>query len=144
LVPFSNELNKSDVARILALIRQPAQARPWMALWAIQTQETRGVLPRNWDPELVRQALMATPSSSEYTYIQLLAFYRSTNQKQEQAALEHLENALARSSNSSKVFRQCLSGGCGYESSHEAKCIAGSHLVGSCRSCQGTSVNRRS
>jgi hypothetical protein len=108
LVPVSSGLNKSDGARLWILMRRPEQARPWMALWALQTEETRGVLPRNWDPELVRTALMADRFSGEYSYIQLLAFYRCTDEKKEQNALQHLENALARSASSSKVFRQCI------------------------------------
>jgi hypothetical protein len=108
LVPVSRGLNRSDGARLWRLMRRPDQSRPWMALWALQTEETRGVLPRNWDAELIRQVLMADPSSGEYSYIQLLAFYRSTDEKKEQVALEHLENALARSANSSKVLRQCI------------------------------------
>jgi peptidase M50-like protein len=108
LVPVSIGLNKSDGARLWILMRRPDRARPWMALWALQTEETRGVLPRHWNPELVRQMLMADPSSGEYSYIQLLAFYRCTDEKKEQVALEHLENALARSASSSKVLRQCI------------------------------------
>jgi hypothetical protein len=79
-----------------------------MALWALQSEETRGVLPRNWDPELVRQMLVADPSSGEYPYIQLLAFYRLADEKNQQVALEHLENALAKSARCSKVLRQCI------------------------------------
>jgi hypothetical protein len=108
LVPVSSGLNKSDGARLWILMRRPGRARPWMALLALQTEETRGVLPRNWDSELVRQMLMADPSSGEYSYIQLLAFYRCTDEKKEEVALEHLENALARSASSSKVLRQCI------------------------------------
>jgi hypothetical protein len=106
LVPFSR--GKSDGARLWKLMRRPDQTRPWMALWALQSEETRGVLPRNWDPELIRQMLVADPSSGEYPYIQLLAFYRLTDEKNEQVALEHLENALAKSASSSKVLRQCI------------------------------------
>jgi hypothetical protein len=51
---------------------------------------------------------MADRFSGEYSYIQLLAFYRCTDEKKEQNALQHLENALARSASSSKVFRQCI------------------------------------
>lgn len=108
LIPVSRGLSKSDGARLLILMRRPDQARPWMALWALQTEETRGVLPRDWDAELVRQTLMADRSSGEYPYIQLLACYRCTDAKNEQMALEHLENALATSASISKVLRQCI------------------------------------
>jgi hypothetical protein len=106
IVPVSRGLNKSDGARLWILMRRPDQCRPWMALWALQTEETRGVRPRDWDAELVKQTLKADPSSGEYPYIQLLAFYRCTDEKQEQVALDHLEHALARSA--SGVLRQCI------------------------------------
>jgi len=79
-----------------------------MALWALQTEETRGVLPRDWDAELVRQTLLAHRSSGEYPYVHLLAFYRCTDAKNELMALEHLENALATSASIGKVLRQCI------------------------------------
>ena len=108
LFPVSSGLNKSDGARLWILMRRPEQVRPWMAVWALQTEETRGVLPRDWDPETVNLMLMANPSSGEYSYIQLLAFYRHIDQKEEQTALQHLENALAGSARSSKILRQCI------------------------------------
>lgn len=79
-----------------------------MALWALQGEETCGVLPRNWDPELIRQMLVADPTSAQYPNIQLLAFYRLADEKNEQVALEHLEKALAKSARCSKVLRQCI------------------------------------
>ena len=108
LVPASRGLNKSDGARLWILARRPEQARAWMALYALQTEETNGVRPRDWDAELVAQMLLAEPSSGEYPYIQLLAFYRQMDQRKEQVALEHLEKALATSGNITKVFRQCI------------------------------------
>jgi hypothetical protein len=106
LVLFSR--GTSDGARLWKLMRRPDQTRPWIALWALQGEETCGVLPRNWDPELVRQMLVADPTSGQYPFIQLLAFYRLADEKNEQVALEHLENALAKSARCSKVLRQCI------------------------------------
>lgn len=106
LMPFSSGLNKSDGARLWTLMRRPGQCRSWMALWALQTEETRGVVPRDWDAGLVSQMLMTDPSASEYPYVQLLAFYRCMHENRPQVALEHLENALARSARSTKVIRQ--------------------------------------
>jgi len=108
LLPTSSGLNKSDGARLLVLIRQPEQSRSWMAVRALQTEETHGKMPREWDAELVRQMLLTEPSASEYPYVQLLAFYRSLHQGNEPEALEHLENALARSAHAGKIVRQCL------------------------------------
>jgi hypothetical protein len=61
-----------------------------------------------WDVALVNQMLQADPSTREYPYIQLLAFYRCIDQNNEELALEHLENALATSSRCKKRLRQCL------------------------------------
>ena len=108
VIPASSGLNKSDGARLLVLMRQPERARAWMALYALQTEETNGVLPRDWDAELVRLMLTTDPSASEYPYTELLAFYRSMNENSEQEALQHLENALARSARGGKPLRQCL------------------------------------
>lgn len=106
LVPFSSGLNKSDGARLWMLMRRPGQCRSWMALWAVQTEETRGVAPADWDAEIVSQMLMTDPSAGEYPYVQLLAFYRCMHEKKQQVALEHLENALARSARTTKLIRQ--------------------------------------
>jgi hypothetical protein len=108
IAPWIPGSKRSDGARLRMLIRRPEQSRSWMALWALQTEETRGVVPREWDAELVRQMLATDPSAAEYPYIQLLAFYRCTDENKEQEALEHLENALARSARITKVLRQCI------------------------------------
>ncbi|HEY6387166.1 MAG TPA: hypothetical protein VIX91_15935 [Candidatus Acidoferrum sp.] len=52
LIPASSGLNRSDGARLLVLMRQPEQSTAWMALYALQTEETHRVLPRDWDAEL--------------------------------------------------------------------------------------------
>jgi hypothetical protein len=77
-------------------------------LLALQTEETRGVVPREWDAELVKQMLEADPSTSEHPYIQLLAFYRCIHENKEEMALQHLENALARSARCGRQVRQCI------------------------------------
>jgi hypothetical protein len=108
LLPLSSGVNKSDGARLWTIMRRPEQLRPWMAVLTLQTEETGGVLPRNWDAEVFNQMLMADPLANEYPYIQLLAYYRFADQNQDEEALRHLENALARSSRCGKKFRQCL------------------------------------
>jgi len=108
LVPISAGLNKSDGARIWTILRSPEQFRSWSALLALQTEETQGVTPREWDAELVTEMLTASRSANEYPYVQMLAFYRSLHEKQDQEALQHLENALATSDRCGKVFRQCI------------------------------------
>ena len=108
LIPFSSGLNKSDGARLWTLMRRPGRCRSWMALWALQTEETRGVVPSDWDAELVSQMLMTDPSAGEYPYVQLLAFYRCMHQNKQQVSPEHLENSLASSARASKVLRQII------------------------------------
>jgi hypothetical protein len=108
LLPLSSGMNKSDGARLWTIIRRPEQLRPWIAVLKLQTEETGGILPRDWDAEVFDQMLMADPSANEYPYIQLLAFYRFADQNQEDEALKHLENALRRSARCGKRFRQCL------------------------------------
>jgi hypothetical protein len=108
LIPISAGMNKSDGARILTILRSPEQFRSWSALMALQTEETKGVTPREWDADLVREMLTASRSANEYPYVQMLAFYRSLHEKQEQEALQHLENALATSDRCGKILRQCI------------------------------------
>jgi len=79
-----------------------------MALSALQSQETRGTLPKDWDAELVRQVLTAEPSSSQYPYVPLLIFYRCEEQKNASAANNHLVNSLATSAKSRKALRKNL------------------------------------
>jgi hypothetical protein len=85
LVPASSGINKSDGARLWELLRRPDQCRAWMAVRALQTEETRGVLPRDWDKKFVQQMLMASPSAREYPYIQMLptgaAWMKRTNNR---------------------------------------------------------------
>jgi len=108
LIPISAGLNKSDGARLWLLLKRPEQSRSWMAVLRVQTEEMRGTVPREWDAALVKEMLLAEPSAREYPYIQLLAFYRCTDQNNEQMALEHLENALATSDRCGKRLSQYL------------------------------------
>jgi len=98
LIPYSGGGIKSDAALVWQLLRHPEQSRCWIALLALQTEETHGTLPRDWDPNLMQDALTVEESEPHYTYAQLLAFYRNTDQHDTPAALQHLENALAAAS----------------------------------------------
>ena len=113
-IPFSAGLNKSDGARFWQLFRYPEQARSWMALLAIQTEEVKGLRPREWNAEFVREILAADVSSSEYLYCQLMVFYRRLDDGSDLAALVHLENALASSKRAEKSLRHalCLEAAC--------------------------------
>jgi peptidase M50-like protein len=106
LVPFSSGLNKSDGMLLRMLIRHPEHSRSWMALIALQTEEARGLRPR--DPRLVEHMLAVDIRSSDYVRCQLMAYYLRVDQGQEVAALEHLENALAGSGHSGIAIRHAL------------------------------------
>lgn len=107
-IPFSSGLQKSDGARLWQLIRYPERARFWMALLALQTEDAKGLRPREWNRRSFEQILTIDPAASEYLYSQLLAFYRRLDDGVEGEALVHLENALARYTRAGKPLRQAL------------------------------------
>ncbi len=108
LIPFSSGLNKSDGKRLWVLWRSPEQARSWVALLALQTEEARGLRPREWHPNLVEQLMRIEAEAGEYGYSQLMLFYRRLDEGDESAALEHLENALAGSKRGGKAFQHVV------------------------------------
>ena len=108
LIPYSAGINKSDGARLLALARNPEDCRAWMALYALQTQDTGGTRPRDWDPELFAEVIKTDPTSIQYPWVQLLSYFRCADQDNEEAGFEHLENALAASAKSGKCVRHAL------------------------------------
>jgi hypothetical protein len=107
-VPFSVGPHKSDGARLWQLIRRPKEARPLMALLGIQTEEARGLRPREWNQQLFEEMLRMERSAGEYSYCQLLAFYRRFDEGSEAEALQHLENALAGSAHAGAEMRYPL------------------------------------
>jgi len=108
LIPVSSGLNKSDGARLWQLLRYPERARSWMALLAIQTENTKGLRPREWNRQLIEQILTADASASEYLYSQLLAYYRRLDEGLETQALDHLEIVFSKSARVGKVLRHAL------------------------------------
>jgi hypothetical protein len=100
----------SDTALIWQLLKHPERSRRWIALLALQTEETNGVLPRHWDPGLMQEMLDTDEDSAYYPHVQMLAFYRNVDQRDSPAALQHLENALAAASRSGnkKLRRWCF------------------------------------
>jgi hypothetical protein len=108
LIPMSSGIHKSDTAVLWMLWTQPDQARAWMASIAVQTESAKGIRPREWDPEMVEQMLAVSPSGSGRIFRHLMAYYRCLDEKNEAAAMEHLETALAASALSGKAVRQAL------------------------------------
>jgi hypothetical protein len=55
----------------------------------------KGVRPRDFDPELMREALDTTEAEAFYVLVQLYAWYWRVDQGDETGALEYLEKFLA-------------------------------------------------
>ena len=108
LIPMSSGLHKSDAARLWMLLKHPGAARAWMAAASVGTDNAKGVRPREWDPEMVEQMLAEVPDGSAKIGPELMAYYRRLDERNEPAAREHLENALAASAKSGKAVRQAL------------------------------------
>lgn len=107
-IPYSAGLNKSDGGQLWQLIRHPERSRCWIALLTLQTEEAKGLRPHEWNPQSFEQILTIDASANEYLYCQLLAFYRRLDESMEAGALEHLENALARSAPGGSSLRHAL------------------------------------
>ncbi len=95
----------SDVTQLWLLRRDPARSRSVIAMLQIHAENAGGVLPRAWNPWIFEEMLRMTPSAPEYFYCQLLAFYRRRGEGKTQEALDHLENVLSASANSSRTVR---------------------------------------
>jgi hypothetical protein len=115
LLPYTSGGLTSDAANLWRLLRNPEQSRRWIALVALQTEDANGVLPRDWDSELIEIALHATDAEVEYPWIKLLAYYRSADQRDQETAARHLEGVLASASrNGGKALcRVCFLGAVG-------------------------------
>jgi hypothetical protein len=108
LFPYSQGLHKSDGARLWQLVRHAEQTAVWGALLALQTQDVEGVRPRDWNPRIFAKVLNATPSSDEYFACQLMAYYRRVDEGSDEAALNHLEQALAKSAGQPRAVHYLL------------------------------------
>ena len=104
LLPVAG-VNKSDGARLWMLLRNREESRSWIALLQLITEESSGVRPRDWDEELVAQMLQYNPLSGDSAFRHMLLFCRKNDQGDRQAALEHLEKALAASGNCGRQVR---------------------------------------
>jgi hypothetical protein len=107
-LPLRAGLNRSDGARLWMLLRRPESARQWMMLLALESNNTRGVRPRDWDAQLCESTFSIRSGMPEYPLSQLLAAYRAWDQGDGPSVLQHLENALANSKKSGLIFRQSL------------------------------------
>lgn len=102
LAPFS----VSDGARLL-MLRDRRRAHSWMALLQLQSEETAGVRPRDWDADLFKAVVEMPPAAPEYAYCHLLAYYRYLDFDDHEAALESIEKALAGCKRTTPVIRAC-------------------------------------
>jgi hypothetical protein len=101
-------LNKSDGTRLWELIRRPDQTRTWAALVALLTEDMTGVRPRDWNLRTFERIAEANISSDEYLACQLMAYYRRVDEGFDEAALNHLEQALAKSAGRPKAVQYVL------------------------------------
>jgi hypothetical protein len=108
LIPYPGGLNKSDGARLWQLIRRPEQTKTWAALLALQTEDMEGVRPRDWNQRTFERIVDANICSDEYLACQLMAYYRRVDEGSDEAALAHLERALAKSTGSAKAVQYVL------------------------------------
>jgi hypothetical protein len=110
VIPYKVSGTMSDGARLWQLLTNPDRARRWMAVVALQAENMKGVRPRDWNAEVVQQALETVESEPSYAVVQMLAGYRSNDQGDQDAALQRLENALAGASrNGNKmILRACF------------------------------------
>jgi hypothetical protein len=106
-LPFTYASAKSDGARLLLILRHPDAARAWMALAALLAEEAAGMLPRDWDRELCALALNPPPAAPEYSYAQLLAYYRTLDLGRDEDAPALIENGLVHSAKAGKLVRYC-------------------------------------
>jgi len=108
VIPITAGLNKSDSARLWQLIHHPERARAWIAILMIQTEEVDGLRPRDRSPETFQQMMQADAFGGEFLSCQFLAYYRYFDEGAETRALDHLENALAKSDRAGIALRHAL------------------------------------
>jgi len=105
LLPLSTA---TDGARLWMLMRNPERARRWMAMLQLMAQDSTGVLPRDWNAELMEQILHYDDLAPETAFRQLLGSYRCADEGNEAGALEHLEKALAATGSCPRVIRHAV------------------------------------
>jgi hypothetical protein len=100
----------TDGARLWQLHTNPERTRWYMNLRFLLAEEMKGVRPRDWDPSVVKQVLETGDSEAQYASVQLLAFYRSRDRRDDQNSLQHVENALSALANSrdKNIRRSCF------------------------------------
>jgi hypothetical protein len=108
ILPFSLAVNKTDGARLWQFARHPEQARQVMALIGVQSEEAKGLRPREWNPVLFDAMMQIGRSNAEYPWCQLMAFYRAFDQGADEEAMECLERALASSARAGRLIRHAL------------------------------------
>ena len=108
VIPMSSGMNKSDASRLWMLWTKPDQSRAWMATVAVQAESAAGIRPREWDSALMEQMLQTVPDGAGGIFGHLMAYYRCLDEKNDEAACEYLESALAASAKSGRAVRQLL------------------------------------
>ncbi|HWF08438.1 MAG TPA: hypothetical protein VG297_08235 [Bryobacteraceae bacterium] len=108
IIPWSFGLQKTDGARLWQFLRHPDQARQVMGLLGVQSEEAKGVRPRDWSPALFDAMMLVDRSSATWSWCNLMASYRGFDAGAGDKALEYLERALAESGRAGKPMRHAL------------------------------------
>jgi hypothetical protein len=94
VTPFSIQGVRSDGLVLWQLWRKPEFTRRWMNFLTLRADEMKGVRPRDFDLELMKEVLDTTEAEAFYIFVQLYAWYWRVDQGDETGALEHLEKFL--------------------------------------------------
>ncbi len=108
LFPYRGGGMKSDGMQLWQLLRYEESTANWNALLTLQTAETTGALPRDWDAQAMEYLHNTNPEDAAYSHYQLLAYCRALDQGKENEAAMYLENALRKSAKSSRATRHLL------------------------------------
>ena len=95
VTPFSVQGMRSDGLVLWQLWRKPKITQRLMSFLALRAAEMKGVRPRDFDLELMKEVLDTTQAETFYTLVQIYAWYWRVDQGDEIGALEHLEKFLA-------------------------------------------------
>lgn len=98
---------RSDGLVLWQLWRKPELTRRLISFLTLRAAEMKGVRPRDFDLELIREALDTTEAEAFFAFVQLYAWYWRVDQGDETGALEHLEKFLASAGHSrSKALKR--------------------------------------
>ena len=90
---------------------QPEAGRSLLGAAQLHGENVQGVAPRDWNARAFEEMLRVERQGPGYAYYQLLAYFRRMSQRDSGRALQHLEEALAASSEAGGLRPTFLFGG---------------------------------